>query len=112
MRVLLFKNPTVHPGLNVTVRYGSKWADVVAGERLAIAETPVEGGVEPAPIITEVFAIGATQFAGLDHIPEVILGFEHDSTCRTLAGLTVAMDRAYGEGNWGADGVTVLLFWV
>ena len=107
MRDLRFLNPTSHPGLNVTVHDGAKWADVVTGDPLLLLETDNEDGD-----YGDAIAIGATHFGHIIDIPDFILRFEHDSSCRTLEGLGEALDAAYGAGKWGADGVTVLAYWV
>lgn len=109
MQHLLFKNPSTQFGLNVTVRDGSKWADTQAGELLVISDSSVEG---KALDIDTALAIGSSWFANVTDIPEELLKFEHDSSCRETIGLIHALDDAYGKGEWGADGLVVLFFWV
>ena len=107
MRELFFLEPAVHPGLNLTVRDGAKWADVQPGEPITIYKTgAAKTGYEPMAL-----AIGAGKFDELVKIPDPLLAFEHDQTCRNFEGLVAAMDRSYPDGH-GADGYTVLLFWM
>ena len=93
---LLFLNPVQREGLNVTVRHGTKWHDQASpGDALVIKRTGDED--------TQV-ARGRVLFCELvlfEDIPKFWLLFEHDPGCQTPDGLRKAMDRAYGEGNWG-----------
>ncbi len=106
---LLFLDPRVRPGLNLTVRNGLKWASVTPGDGLRICKT----GEEHATLHTgTVIAAQAGDF-DLDNVPNfnAVLRFEHSPECRNVAGLKDAMDRAYGEGSWGPT-LTFVYFYV
>lgn len=101
MKLLYFKNPVFHTGLHVTVRNGKKWFDAQPGEKLALVDT------ESQEVVGEVTVLHAVHLP-FDSIPDYWLQFEHDPSCRDLAGLRKEMDRVY-EGQWGED-VTVVFF--
>jgi hypothetical protein len=111
MRDLLFLNPALKAGLNLTVRNGSKWADVTPGEVLVVKRTEVLD----LPI-TQVVVIAAnvinTQDTPIDSagFGWLIDMFEHDESCGDITGLRAAMNAAYGQGGWGPE-VTLLWFW-
>lgn len=104
MHDLLFLNPVLNKGVNVTVRRGTKWADkAVVGDEVLIFET---GKMD--------HCFGKAEIIGLaclpcNMIPAEWLMLEHDATCKTQHGLEKAMKRAYP--NFKSDDiVTVLLF--
>ena len=91
-------------GLNLTVRNGTKWADLIPGSELVIRKT----GVEHIDI-TSAIAIAAqtVNLEADESLEEAALAFEHDDTCRTIEGLRAAMIAAYPEGY----GPTLTLVW-
>ena len=108
---LLFKNPVLREGLNVTVRNGTKWLGQASpGDELDVYETGTED--DPSKKIATVTHM-ANKRIDLDQetIPAIWLAMEHDPECRQMGGLIAAMDRAYGEGQWGPK-LTVVFFWV
>jgi hypothetical protein len=99
---LLFQNPVFHPGLNVTVRNGDKWMKVDIGDSLVIKETGKDQQIAHGKVIGKALL-------PIKLIPDALLQYEHDPSCRNLAGLISEMKRVYpdfSEGNL----VTVLLF--
>ncbi len=103
-RELLFLNPVLHNGLNVTIRNGDKWLQAQPGDKLRIVNTKNNRVVGHA---TAVHAVSLPYTA----VPDYWLTFEHDPTCENWKGLKAAMNEAYGEGEWGPN-VTVLFFMV
>ncbi len=118
MRELLFLNPVVRPGLNLTVRNGTKWDDKsYPGKSLDIKPTLDAHGKPTTGKLGHAVAIGhvlSTQVVNMDQMePQVlakVLRHEHDPACMREEGLVIAMDRAYPQG-WGPY-VTLLWFWV
>lgn len=100
---ILFRNPTFHNGLNVTVRNGFGWFFKTAiGDELALS------GKNGA--ITNGLIVGR-MIMPFKRIPENILQFEHDPSCRNFAGLLAEMKRVY-PGFSEENSVTVLLFYI
>lgn len=100
---LYFLNPVYAPGLNVTVRRGHKWWDMVKpGDLVFVRETG-----KPKTLVSGV-VIGAYPTT-CEEIPEEVLEKEHDPDCRNLGGLLEAMHRAYGDFE-DDDEVSVLVF--
>ena len=117
MRELLFLNPVVRPGLNLTVRNGDKWATACPGEHLDIKPTLDPHSKPTTGQLGYAVAVGhtiAAQVVNLDemspHVLQQLLRHEPDPACKDWADLVFTMDRAYPKG-WGPD-VTLLWFWV
>lgn len=99
---LFFQNPIFHKGLNVTVRNGDTWMKVSIGDTLVIKETGKEQLVTTATVVGKALLC-------VKLVPESVLQYEHDPSCRNLAGLLLEMKRVYS--NFSEDNlVTVLLF--
>ena len=104
---LLFKNPVLRKGLNVTIRKGNKWMkETEIEDELNIYETGNEGLHQR---LAHGKIIGKALIPYL-LIPEHWLGFEHDSSCENLQGLLKAMKTAYGETFSSEEYVTVVIF--
>lgn len=103
MKTLRFLNPDIQEGLNLTVRNGSKWADLKCGEALRVVKT----GEEDTEL-GRVVVINAVRRSVLDGLPSDLLRYEHDPSCRSPEGLRKALDEAYPDG-WGPD-LTLLFF--
>jgi len=109
MMKLLFINPELREGLNMTVRRGDKWfKQARLNDTLEIFKT----GYEDHPS----YRIATGQVVGLALIPFILipsewLAVEHDRACRNMKGLLHAMKRAYPDFN-DVEHVTVLLFTV
>lgn len=105
MTDLLFLNPALRPGWNVTVRNGTKWDDIVTSLpfEVVIKETVSGKAICHAEIIGKIVTRA-------NEIPDEILALEHDEGCTTFDGLCDAMMNAYGN-NWDHhETVTVLIF--
>lgn len=100
--ILLFKNPELKEGTNVTVRRGLKWSLVKIGDELIIRETGSSNDITQA-IVTDVKVL-----CYLDLTEEDIKD-EHDPACTTLEGLWEAMVRAYPSFD-KRELVTILSF--
>ncbi|MEK7191970.1 MAG: hypothetical protein AAB646_00440 [Patescibacteria group bacterium] len=99
---LLFQNPVFHQGLNVTVRNGDKWMRPNVGDKLSIKETGKDA------VISEGVVIGKALLP-IRLVPETLLQYEHDPSCRNLTGLLTEMKRVYPDFSEDSL-VTVLLF--
>jgi len=105
VETLLFQNPVWHPGLNVTVRLGDKWARIMDSgcKEVEIKKTGSDEVLAKAKLKTYAkipFSLIPTQW----------LEAEHDPKCRDMHGLRQEMINAYG-GKFDDDAdVTVLWF--
>lgn len=103
MKELLFLNPEMKKGLNVTVRNGSKWMGVSIGEKLSIKETGNDKELYQCEIIGK-------SYIPFYLIPDKWLRNEHDKKCRTMKGLLeYGMKPAYKDFTQN-NYVTVLFF--
>ena len=103
--VMEFLNPVFNKGVNLTVRNGIKWAYKVAPDDILLLK---KTGCDEVVARARVFGAYMTEdFTNNPEMPETWLALEHDPECRTIEGLTAAMDRAYGKGNWGEKVVAV-----
>jgi hypothetical protein len=81
-----FSNPVFHPGVNVTVREGSKWLrkvgpgrEFMVGDRRAMCHF--------------------LHNCRFNSIPPSMLSYEHDPACRNIRGLYDVMTRLYKKFN-------------
>ncbi len=118
MRTLLFQN-NVHntkkveiPGhdpaaVNLTVRKGLKWSDILVDTNVEVRET----GTEPL-LIDRVYAtiydIKVMSFADLMNYPR-LLKLEHDPKCQTYIGLFETMRKVY-DGFLQHELVTLVFY--
>lgn len=126
MLKMQFCNPVFQPGLNMTVRAGSKWAEFKVindiGVGLTIPGAPIllegketQGKPREAEFVVSTYPvgqgllIGASEFDTLKDIPLDLLAFNHDPNCRDHEGLQAAIDAHYGDHC--RDGYTVVFFW-
>lgn len=89
---LLFINPELRPGYNVTVRKGPKWYGRDNSD-IYIFKT---GDLYRKNLIAKGKII-RTSVKRFKEITEQDLIWEHDSDCMTIEGLTKAMERAYAR---------------
>ncbi len=101
---LLFKNPTFHKGVNVTVRDGLKWDMIVDQLPKSVPFGETDGEVLGTAMIIGKMVMPAST------VPDEVLSLEHDESCRSLEGLIEGMQRAYGESWSPSNTVTVLFF--
>ncbi len=116
MLTMKFLAATFQPGLNMTVRDGPKWAElIVPGAPLMLQGVqPFTGakGVQqdshyPAG---QGLLLSTAQFDTLKDIPADLLAFNHDPFCREFDGIKAALDASYPNGH-GKHGYTVVFFW-
>lgn len=114
MHTLEFINAKFRKELNVTVRNTNKWAErVKAGDIVQLGETideSPEGGERMCEKIGHAQIFDVRTVDTIDDIPDVWLQCEHDRACSTKLGLIKTLDRSYGEGKWGGEGLTVVMF--
>jgi len=102
---LLFLNPIVQPGTNVTVRLGTKWMhQLEVGDQFDIVKTNEEDNV------LAVAALRGWRSMPFNEITEDMIANEHDPECRTIDGLREAMVRAYAEKFTGESVCTIITF--
>jgi len=101
---LLFINPELRPGYNVTVRKGPKWhgrdnsdINIYKTDDLYRRRLIAKG------------KIIRTSLKRFGEITEQDLIWEHDPECMTIEGLTKAMERAYTNIKRG-DVITIVEF--
>ena len=102
LKTLLFSNPVFHKGLNVTCRNGFKWADSL-NEVVEVRDTDN----------TTDYGLGyisGVLTLPLNQIPEGILQYEHDPSCRTTEGIIAEMRNVYGDKLDENAPTTVLFF--
>lgn len=99
---LFFRNPVFHNGLNATVRKGEKWMNVAIGDSLLIKESEKESVISTGVVIGKLLL-------PFELIPESLLQYEHDPSCRNPSGLFAELKRVYSDISQN-DLVTVILF--
>lgn len=100
---LLFVNPVMRQGRNLTVRRGVKWANCPVGTEIRIFQT---GDESPIPLfVGKITGVAVMRFCD---IKEHDLLFEHDPECQTHCGLARAMVKAYG--TFDTDEIVTLLY--
>ena len=104
MTELLFKNPVFKPGLNVTVRRGTKW-NFGAKSGVVIKDTFDKMGLPIAVVTIETFACIFRDLVDED------VANEHDPECQRVQGLLDVMKRVY-PGFTESEVVTVVSFWM
>lgn len=106
METLEFYNPVIaNKGMNVTVRLGHKWKDIVDKgiTEVEIKETGKPEVLHKAKIMTY-------SYLPFSMIPNSWLQLEHDPKCCDMHGLRQAMINAYGDKFDDDQMVTVLWF--
>ena len=98
MKVLLFDesasetNNNFHPGINVTVRRGTKYLKTLEiGEKVKLEN--LQGDSLGGGTIIQM--IGGK----IIDIPDVFLNFEHDPKCRVKGGLVEVLQNCYDDPN-------------
>jgi hypothetical protein len=104
MKTIEFKNPEFRRGLQVTVRRGRKWLDLIVGEVVKLVDTA--GKIKPRT--AEVVGVMCCRF---HDIPQGTLDLEHDPQCVDRYVLLDEMRRCY-EGFEPWEVVTVVFFMV
>ena len=104
MEQLMFGVNEFQPGLNVTVRRGTKWALKFAQGVREVELADVYG--KPLGLTGKIVAVRTCDFLG---IPATWLQLEHDSSCMDLNGLLFAMRTAYPDFSVIED-VNVVFF--
>ena len=95
-----FNNPTFNKGLNITVRFGYKWAILRPNMKFIIMPTGQEARVERVLICR------------FKDIPREDLKYEHDPNCRNYETLRNYLYATYPEFNINKENsiVTVIYF--
>jgi len=99
MTTILFRNPTFHSGINVTVRRGIKWAET---HGRVVAQGTVDKIYTPLNILR-------TKVIRFCDITQGDMDNEHDPDCRNYHGLWAEMACAY-HGFDEQEIVTVVYF--
>jgi hypothetical protein len=83
-------NNNFHPGFNVTVRRGLKYAHTLEiGEEVEMRN--LAGGFLGKAIVRQMIV------GPVEYIPESILQFEHDPKCREIGGLIEVLQNCYDD---------------
>jgi hypothetical protein len=98
---MYFRNPVFHPGMNVTVRRGRKWAPVM-GQEVDIVD------LENDAVLMSV-KVKETLLLPFEEIDPELLKIEHDPACRTKSGLLKELKSTY-DGFSEKEEVTVVRF--
>jgi hypothetical protein len=105
---LLFKNPVFDPGVNVTVRLGTKWFNRIGPEQIVEVRRYNSDGI--ADYLFDGFIVDVIKSKICD-IDEDILAQEHDPGCRTIRGLVEELKRVYPKEQInGRTTVTIIFF--
>jgi len=90
-----FISGTFHPGLNITVRRGLEWFQkgLLPGDTFALCVCPRRDDHTPIGTAKVAFIMAAT----IETIPDELMAYEHEPSCRTKEGLLAAMRRVLGE---------------
>lgn len=103
LRVMLFKQMIHNRTINVTVRRGSKWADLGRDQEIVLAS---QNGTT-----TQKAHVICAQIMPFSHIPDALIEHEHDPECRDRDGLLKTMQSVY-PGFMETEAVTVVLYYV
>lgn len=119
MRTLLFKN-NVHnteavdvPGreataVNLTVRKGLKWSNLVDGEIIEVRETGADPVEDCQKVKATIFDVKVMCFTDLMSYPKMLL-LEHDPECQNYQGLHKVMRKVY-DGFLQHEIVTLVFY--
>jgi hypothetical protein len=92
---LHFISGTFHSGLNITVRRGLEWfrKGLMPGQTIILCVCP------PGQDHTVVgqARVAFVMAAQIETIPDELMIYEHEPSCRTKEGLLAAMSRVFGE---------------
>lgn len=99
---ILFGAFEFHEGLNVTVRRGLKWHNML-GMYIAKSSSIGDKGAKRIKILE-------TAIYRFKDLPAKVLSYEHQSECQTYAGLFDAMVNAYGKDFSENEYVVVIYF--
>jgi hypothetical protein len=98
-----FLNPEFQKGTNSTVRLNDRSQDYYPGQMIALYQT----GADTPTAYGEVHHILVRKYSD---VTEKDIQSQHDIETRTLAGLDVAMVKAYGSKIHGDSYVTIIYF--
>lgn len=102
-RIMLFSNPCMKTGINLTVRRGTKWDGekgvVEFGKSVSTSHTQILGHIR----------ISNTQVFSFRDIPDTYLEFEHDKNCENKNDLFQIMNEVYTDFRWN-EIVTLVWF--
>jgi len=107
METLHFISGTFHPGLNITVRRGLAWSQkgLLPGETITLCVCP---GGHNHTVIGQA-RVAFVMAARVGTIPDELMAYEHEPSCRSKEGLLAAMSQVYGEVR-SDEAVTVIGF--
>jgi hypothetical protein len=104
---LHFISGTFHSGLNITVRRGLEWfrKGLIPGQTITLCVCPPGQDHTVVGQARVAFVMAAL----IETIPDELMKYEHEPSCRTKEGLLAAMSRVLGE-VWADEIVTVIGF--
>lgn len=117
--VMLFSNPTFHPGLNITVRRGRKWAHSIANwGNLALVARDTEGDTPDIPILAVDSLVLPFSALRDDGPASALLRFEHDPKCHNYYNLLRVMREMYppptptSAGQFKESDIVTVVFFI
>lgn len=92
---LHFISGTFHPGLNITVRRGLEWFQkgLLPGQTITLCVCPQR---HDHTVIGQA-RVAFVMAARIETIPDELMVYEHEPSCRSKEGLLQAMSQVFGE---------------
>ncbi|MFQ5803802.1 MAG: hypothetical protein ACE5JQ_12970 [Candidatus Methylomirabilales bacterium] len=104
---LHFISGTFHSGLNITVRRGLEWSQkgLIPGQTITLCLCPPN---QDHTVVGQA-RVAFVMAAQIESIPDELMVYEHEPSCRSKEGLLAAMNRVFG-GVRADEIVTVIGF--
>lgn len=97
-----FENPLFYPGIQNTIRVGTKWF-----ERISIGDMFKAQTLNDTDIA--IFEVVGMMRCHLHEIPNLMLELNHDCACHSLAGLLKTLKGCYSDISLKSE-VTIIIF--
>ena len=97
-----FENPPFYPGIQNTIRVGTKWFESISIGDMFKAQTLDETDIA-------IFEVVGLMRCRLDEIPNKMLELNHDGSCHSRAGLLKTLKGFYSDVSLKSE-VTVIIF--
>jgi hypothetical protein len=109
----MFVKPQFEPGINITVRLGTKWYSYFyKNSNDGIREVLVELATPDGVSLNKIAVIEHVEMLTFNTIRSTILELEHDPACRNLRGLYNELKSLYGKQFHASSLVTIIYFTV
>lgn len=97
-----FENPLFYPGIQNTIRVGTKWFESISIGDMFKAQTLNDTDIA-------IFEVVGLMRCRLDEIPNRMLELNHDGACHSQAGLLKTLKGCYSDVSLKSE-VTIILF--